>query len=152
MGLIIARMHTECHYVRECNNHIFPSSHLGISNNQTTERQRAHLLFLVGLVSLISPIEYREFDSNWRMNNFFNIIMTRRDLDATDRILWDFISGHLMHLRLIVRSDPKSTSIFITKTWLPSSRFGRTLLSVDRIFISADRVMSFHFLAKYDIL
>jgi hypothetical protein len=27
--------------------------------------------------------------------------MTRRDLDATDRILWDFISGHWIHLHLV---------------------------------------------------
>jgi hypothetical protein len=46
MGLLIARMHIECHCVWERNNNIL--SHFGISNNQTTELQGAHLPFLVG--------------------------------------------------------------------------------------------------------
>jgi hypothetical protein len=29
------------------------------------------------------------------------MIVKRRDLDATDRFLWNFISGYLMHLHLV---------------------------------------------------
>jgi hypothetical protein len=53
-----------------------------ILESRTNTLQGAHLPFLVGLVSLMRDIEYREFDSNWRINSLFNIIMTlssRRD-------------------------------------------------------------------------
>jgi hypothetical protein len=65
----------------------FVPSHFGISNNQTTELQGAQLPFPVDLVSFICNIEYNEFDSNGQINNLSQVIMTRRDLDATDRIL-----------------------------------------------------------------
>jgi hypothetical protein len=39
--------------------------------------------------------------------NLSKVIMTRRDLDATDRILWDFVSGHLIHLHLCDGSSQK---------------------------------------------
>jgi hypothetical protein len=79
----------------------FSPSHFGVSNSQTTELQGAHLPFFVDLVSFMRKIEYNEFDSNYRTSNLSNLIMMHRDLDATDRILRDFISGHLMHLHLI---------------------------------------------------
>jgi hypothetical protein len=123
----------------------FFQSYFGISNTKLPKVQGAHLPFLVGLVSFICDIEYNEFDTNWRINNWFNIIMTRRDLDATDRILCDFISGHLMHLHRIGRSDTRSTSIVINKTWSLSSQFGRTLFSATVPFFSADRTVYFIF-------
>jgi hypothetical protein len=113
---------------------------------------RIHLPFLVDLVSFIYDIEYTESDSNWQINNLSNIIMIRRYLDATERILWDFISGHLMHPHLIVPLDPRSVLIVTIKTWPLSSWLSRTLFSVDRIFFSADRTNCFYFLGKYGIL
>jgi hypothetical protein len=56
-----------------------------------------------------------DIDSNWGIDTLFNIIMTRRDLYATDRILWDFISGHFTHL------EHKEKAIF--DNW----RFGQYL-------------------------
>jgi hypothetical protein len=40
------------------------------------------------------------FDSNWWTNKLSNIGIIRRDLCATARIIWDFISRHLMHMDL----------------------------------------------------
>jgi hypothetical protein len=67
--------------------------------NYRTSRSPSAISREFGIV--ICNIEYNEFDSNWRINNLSNIIMTHRDLDATYQILWDFISGHLMHLHLV---------------------------------------------------
>jgi hypothetical protein len=75
MGPIVARLQIECHCVRERNNKNF-ESHFGISNNQTTELQGIHLPLPVDLVSRMCDIESTEFDSDWRVNNLFNIIMT----------------------------------------------------------------------------
>jgi hypothetical protein len=48
--------------------------------------------------------------------------------------------------------ETRPVPIVINKTWSLSSRFGRTLFSVESIFFSADRTICFHFLAKYNIL
>jgi hypothetical protein len=45
-------------------------------------------------------IEHNEFYSNSGINNLVDIIMTHENLDATDRVLGDFISDDFMHLRL----------------------------------------------------
>jgi hypothetical protein len=52
-------------------------------------------------------IQYNEYDSHWRRNNLFNTIMAHWDLNATDRIWWDFISGQLMHLHPIWFTFPE---------------------------------------------
>jgi hypothetical protein len=113
----------------------FSPSRFGISSSQTTEPQGAHLPFFVDLVSVMCDIEYNELHSNWRINDLSTIIMTCRDMDATDRILGDFIFDHFMHLHLIVCSDPRFISIAIIKTWSLSWRFGRTLFSAEGIFV-----------------
>jgi sensor histidine kinase regulating citrate/malate metabolism len=71
--------------------------------------------------------------------------MTRRDMDATDRTLYDFISGHSMHLCLVSTYRTHQNMIGIVAV-------GRTLDSVDSILFSAERTVCFHFLATYDIL
>jgi hypothetical protein len=80
-------------------------------------------------------IKYNEFNFYWGASNVSNIIMTYRALDVTDRILWDFLSGHLMHLQLIVHSDRRSTSFVLIKTWSLSSWVGPMLFSVNHIFL-----------------
>jgi hypothetical protein len=55
------------------------------------------------------------------------MIITRRDLDATDRILEDFISGHLMllHLVVIYRKNQNTVAIVVVR---PNVILGRQYL------------------------
>jgi hypothetical protein len=61
MGLVIAKMHIECHCVRERHNNIFPVAFWNLEL-QTTELQGASLPFLVDLALFVCSIEYNEFD------------------------------------------------------------------------------------------
>jgi hypothetical protein len=117
----------------------FPPSDFEISNIQTTEFSGAHLPFFVDFASFICNIEYDEFDSNWWINNLSDISMKRRDLDATDRILWDFIFGNLMHLHLvyICRSDQNMTNVVAVRLkviLVPQYRFSPQMESFVFIF------------------
>jgi hypothetical protein len=103
-----------------------------ISNNQTIEFQGAYLPFLVDLASFICSIEDNEFDSNSQINNLFGIIMKCRDLDATDRILSDFIFDHLMHIHLadICRNNSNMIAIVAVQ---PNLILGRQYLFAPQI-------------------
>jgi hypothetical protein len=72
--------------------------------------------------------------------------MTRRDLNEADRILWDFIFGHLMHLSLIYIYHNNQNMITIVAV-RPNDIIGWQYLFSGQI-----EPLVFFFLAKYDIL
>jgi hypothetical protein len=82
MRFIIGRMRIECRCIRERNANIFAIAFWNLEQpNSRTSRSSSAIL--ADLVSFICNIEHIKFVSDWRINNLFNIIMTRRDLDAT---------------------------------------------------------------------
>jgi hypothetical protein len=136
MGLIITRIHIECHCGRQRNNNIFPRR---ILESRPAKSQKFK-----------EPV--CQFSRIWF---YLSVILSITNLTLTGKsriyLIWSwraeiwmrqigfceiFISGHIMHLHLIVRSDPRSTSIGIIKTWSLSLRFGQTLFSVDHIVLS----------------
>jgi hypothetical protein len=99
MQLIVTRMHIECHCIREHNNNIFPVAFWNLEQpNYRTSRSPFAISRGFHIIYLQCWVKRMWF---WPTNKLSNGIMTRQDLGATDWILWDFISGHLIHLHLV---------------------------------------------------
>jgi hypothetical protein len=131
MELIIARMHIECHSVRERNNNIFLRR---ILKSRATKRpnfkeQICHfsciLYHLSAILSIMNLILTDE-------SIFIEYNRARRDLNGTDRIVWDFISGHLMphHLVYIYRHNRNMIAVVAVR---PNVILGQQYLSSPQI-------------------
>jgi hypothetical protein len=101
----VPEMHKECHYIQERKSNIFRRR---ILKSRAVKRPNfrepvGHLPWVRSHICGIWNILQGTFDSNWWIKNMSNIEIICRDLCATDGLSWDFISGHLMHLHLLVR-------------------------------------------------